>query len=508
MSSLGSNIKYLREHHDISALAMSKKLQISLQDYNAWESGLSLPTITNVMDICAVFGLKNPTDLFSDNFIQMFNSSEIKTAKAVAKRKAEAQKLKGDTETKLTFFVKEGSYYSSVALFDICIMLALGMLVSMFLPSFIVGEKVYIGYLAAMAGVVPAIFTYLLAVLCIIIIFVGFRGNYRVIEGNEFLQKSTAIGLKLIYLFSGLLCATFAMLLYFTTEEYEYGLTIITALSIVFLMFAIMSSASIKPAKKDAVTYTYVIKFAKYKLKTNAPRKTLKIVSILGFALSLIAVALGVVQIVMDKVLLVDQLGINNGIVATITEGFYDMLPFVFGGLLEKIIVAVVALLVLATNLSNIIVSNKVKKTDYDGYLQDTQTKKVRKHLSVNFALDIISYVVAYALIITTLTSSAAGTKLLYQYYMIPILTVVSLLTALRYLLYPKVYGAFRGAETYENTGYSEVKMDEEKRRAKLEKKGKNPDEVNEKPEKQPKEKKKKGKKGEEAEETTEGGNE
>ena len=77
MSSLGSNIKFLRERHNISPLAMSKKLQISLQDYNAWESGLSLPTITNVMDICAVYGLKNPTDLFSDNFIQIYNSSEI-----------------------------------------------------------------------------------------------------------------------------------------------------------------------------------------------------------------------------------------------------------------------------------------------------------------------------------------------------------------------------------------------------------------------------------------------
>ena len=61
MSALGSNIKFLREHHNITPLAMSKKLKISLQDYNAWESGLSLPTISNVMDVCAVYGLKNPT---------------------------------------------------------------------------------------------------------------------------------------------------------------------------------------------------------------------------------------------------------------------------------------------------------------------------------------------------------------------------------------------------------------------------------------------------------------
>ena len=127
--------------------------------------------------------------------------------------------------------------------------------------------------------------------------------------------------------------------------------------------------------------------------------------------------------------------------------------------------------LVIAVNISNIIATNKVKTTDYNGYLKDEQTKKVRKHLSINFALDVAAYAMAYGLIIASLTASVDGTKLLYEYYMIPILTVVSLITALRYLLYPKVYCAFRGAETYEVTGFSEVKLDEEKKQKKLAKK-------------------------------------
>jgi glucan phosphoethanolaminetransferase (alkaline phosphatase superfamily) len=135
------------------------------------------------------------------------------------------------------------------------------------------------------------------------------------------------------------------------------------------------------------------------------------------------------------------------------------------------IVCGLVAALVIAVNISNIVATNKIKTTDYNGYLKDEQTKKVRKHLSINFALDIVAYAMAYALIIVSLTASVEGTKLLYEYYMIPILTVVSLITALRYLLYPKVYCAFRGAETYEVTGFSEVKLDEEKKQKKLAKK-------------------------------------
>lgn len=513
MSSLGSNIKFLRERHNISPLAMSKKLQISLQDYNAWESGLSLPTITNVMDICAVYGLKNPTDLFSDNFIQIYNSSEIKTVKQVAKRKAEAQKLKEESDAKLTFMIKDGSYYGSTATFNLTIILAIGILVSLFLPSFVVGEKIYIGYLAPWAGILPAVFMYLIAVISVLMIFVGIRGNYRMLAGNEFLPKNSAILLKLAYLFSGLFCAAFALIAYFTTESYEYGLTVVTALSLVYMAFAIMSSMSIKPAKKDTVTYTYVIKFAKYKLRTDKPRKLLKVVSIIGFALAIVCVGLAVGQIIFGKVRLVDEFGLSKGIIAKVSDGFFAMLPHVFGTLFSKIAWAVVAVLVLAVRISNIAVSNKVQKTDYNGYLQDTQTRAVRKHIAINFALDILSYVMAYALIICGLTATVDGTKLFYEYYMLPVLTVVSLLVALRYILYSKVYDAFRGAETYEVTGFSEVKQDEEKRQKKLEKKGIDPNAPQEeKPAKPKKEKKAKKGKGEDQEtpapaDTNEGGN-
>ena len=96
---------------------------------------------------------------------------------------------------------------------------------------------------------------------------------------------------------------------------------------------------------------------------------------------------------------------------------------------------------------------------------------------------------------------------------MLPVLTVVSLLVALRYILYSKVYDAFRGAETYEVTGFSEVKQDEEKRQKKLEKKGIDPNAPQEeKPAKPKKEKKAKKGKGEGQDvsapaDTNEGGN-
>ena len=508
MSSLGSNIKFLRERHNITPLAMSKKLQISLQDYNAWESGLSLPTITNVMDICAIYGLKNPTDLFSDNFIQIYNSSEIKTVKEVAKRKAEAQKLKEDSDAKLTFMIKDGSYYGSTGTFNLSIILAIGILVSLFLPSFVVGEKIYIGYMAPWAGVLPAVFMYLIAILSGFMVYVGIKGNYRMLAGNEFMPKNSAIALKLAYLFSGLLCATLALLAYFTTETYEYGLTVVTALSIVYMSFALMSAMSIKPAKKDTVTYTYVIKFAKYKLRTDKPRKLLKFVSFVGLILSVVCIVLGVMQLIFGDVKLVDQFGLNTGIVATISTGFFEMLPHVFGSLFAKIAWAIVAVLVLLVRILNIAVSNKVQKTDYNGYLQEKQTRAVRKHLALNFALDMLTYVIAYALIICGLTATVDGTKLFYEYYMLPIMTGVSLLIALRYILYTKVYDAFRGAETYEVTGFSEVKQDEEKRQKKLEKKGADPNqEKSEKPKKEKKAKKGKSEDSQAPEDSTEGGN-
>ena len=415
--------------------------------------------------------MKNPTDLFSENFIQIYNSSEIKTVKEVAKRKAEARKHNEDAEAKLTFFVKDGSYFGSKTLFDSSIMLALGVLIALFLPCFEVSGKNVIGYLAFKAGVLPAVFLYLIAVIAIVMFFVGMRGNYKILEGNEFMNKSLAIGLKVAYLMSGLVVGVLALVVYFLSESYEYGLTIITACGLTYMVAAMAASFSIKPARKDAMTYTYVVKFAKYKLRTNTPRKLLKIVSLFGAILSIAAVGLGVAQIFFGKVKLVEEIGLNSGIFATITEGFYAIYPYLTDGIFRMIVCGLVAALVIAVNISNIIASNKVKTTDYNGYLKDEQTKKVRKHLSVNFALDILSYVLAYALIIASLTASVEGTKLLYEYYMIPILTVVSLLTALRYLLYTKVYCAFRGAETYEITGFSEVKLDEEKKQKKLAKK-------------------------------------
>ena len=184
------------------------------------------------------------------------------------------------------------------------------------------------------------------------------------------------------------------------------------------------------------------------------------------------------------------------------------MLPHVFGSLFAKIAWAIVAVLVLLVRILNIAVSNKVQKTDYNGYLQEKQTRAVRKHLALNFALDMLTYVIAYALIICGLTATVDGTKLFYEYYMLPIMTGVSLLIALRYILYAKVYDAFRGAETYEVTGFSEVKQDEEKRQKKLEKKGAEPSqEKSEKPKKEKKAKKGKSEDSQAPEDSTEGGN-
>ncbi len=522
MSALGSNIKFLRERHDITPLAMSKKLKISLQDYNAWESGLSLPTINNVMDICAVYGLKNPTDLFSESFVQIYNATEIKTVKEVARRKAEAKKLAADSaETKLNFMVKEGSYYGNTNYFGISICLAIAILIALFLPCFIVDEKPVIGYLAVSSNIIYGIVIYLVALIALFVIFAGTRANYKILEGNEFMTKHFAILLKLLYVITGLLVGALTLFVYFSYTTYEYGLTVFTGVSLVYMVFALFSALSIKAAGKDAVTYAYVIKFSKYKLRTDRPRKLLKALSIIGLILTIVAVALGVVQLVMDKVLLVDQIGMNNGIIGTITTGFYAILPYLTDTLFKKIVVCLVVALVIATTISNIAVSNKVQKTDYNGYLKDDQTKRIRRHLAVNLALDVVTYAIAYALILVTLTDSVEGTKLIYEYYLIPILTIVSLFVALKYLVYPKVYGAFRGAETYELTGFSEVKLDEEKRQKKLAKKSGGEakesqtqnSEQTEKPKKEKKEKVKKDKKKKGEEEpstepnTTDGGN-
>ncbi len=508
MSALGSNIKFLRERHNISALAMSKKLRISLQDYNAWESGLSLPAITNVMDICAVYGLKNPTDLFSDNFVQIYNSSEIKSMKQVAKRKAEERKQKEESDDiRLNFIIKDGSYKGSTPTFDITIVLAISILVSLFFPAFIVKEKVLIGYLAISAGIYQGIFVYLLAILAFVVVVMGIRGNYKILEGNEFMTKSYAIGMKVFYLLAGLVVGTFALLVYFSLEDYEYGLTLCTALSLVFMMFSIMSSLSIKSVKKDAMTYTYVIKFSKFKLKSDKPRKILKTISIIGLVLLVIAVALGVVQLIFGKALLIDMVGLNKGFFAKVTTGFYDMLPYITKGIFNKIVCGLVVALVLFVRISNIVLTRKAKKTDYNDYVPAEQTRSLRKRLGINIALDVASYAMAYALIIGSLTATVEGSKLIYQYYLLPILTFFSLIAALRYLACYKVYSSFRGAETEEVTGFSEVKLDEEKRQKKLDKKGDKP-EKSEKPPKEPKPKKEKKGKGEGTPETPqEGGN-
>lgn len=504
MSSLGSNIKFLRERHNITPLAMSKKLKISLQDYNAWESGLSLPTINNVMDICSVYGLKNPTDLFSENFVQIYNSMEIKTVKEVARRKAEAQKNKADTDAKLNFVIKDGSYSSNLTLFGISICLAIGILVSLFLPCYLSSNGSVIGYLAVSSNMLGGIFIYLIALISLFIIFCGTKSNYKIIAGNEFMDKNLAISVKLIYIISGLLVGALSLFVYFTAVSYEYGLTVFTSLCLVYMVFAILGATTIRPVKKDMVTYTYVIKFSKYKLRTDRPRKTLKALSIVELILTIVAVALAVVQFVMDKVLLVDSLGINNGLVKTITTAFYAMLPIVTDSIVKKVGIGLVVALLFVTHISNIVLAKRVQKTDYNGYLDEIQTKSVRNHLSVNFAFNILAYVISFAVVLLSLTATVEGTKLIYEYYLIPIFTVISLLVAFKFLVYPAVYGAFRGAETYEVTGFSEVKLDEEKKQKKLEKK-KAP---KEKPVKEKQVKEKPQKPNKKASKSNEGGNE
>ena len=99
-----------------------------------------------------------------------------------------------------------------------------------------------------------------------------------------------------------------------------------------------------------------------------------------------------------------------------------------------------------------------------------------------------------FATVLIGLVSSADARLLAAKNYLLPILTLISVFIVIRLSLYIKAYFAYRGAETVEVTGFSEVQLDERKHKKSKKSSDSEPkqDKSNEKKEK-PKKKSKKG---------------
>lgn len=495
MGAIGDNIKFLREHHKFSPAAVAKKLNINVQDYNAWENGLLLPTIDKVMSLCAIYKVKSPTDLFSDSFIQRYNAKEVKSLREAAIKKAQDEaNFNGETETKLNFVIPNGSYYNKPLFFGISIALCFVLLLGFFLPCFSVDGKSYIGYVCFKYDLVSSILIYVSTVLTLLFAIIALRFNYKVVYHNEFFPKEMATKMKVTYLlFSFLIMGINGALFVLNSKNYDVGIAVQVAVAICLFISSMFALTTIKASKPDSITYSYVMKFSKYKIRSDAPKRALKGFAVTGIIFALLGVAYVALEILMKGGIL-GLIGVKKGIIYNILNA----IPTTFNAINTSIGVIVAMGVSFAIfvylQFADIMVCGTIKKQYENGLVKSEDAHSVKKTLVINLILGIISYVVMFATVLIGLVSSADTRLLAAKNYLLPILTLISVLIVIRLSLYIKAYFAYRGAETVEVTGFSEVQLDERKHKKSKKSSDSEPkqDKSDEKKEK-PKKKSKKG---------------
>ncbi len=485
MSIIGDNIKFLREHHKFTPTAVAKKLNINVQDYNAWESGLLLPTIDRVMSLCAIYKVQAPTDLFSESFVQNYNAKEVKSLKEAAIKKAQEEaNFNGSVNSKLNFVIPDGSYYSNPLFFTIAIVLAFGLLAGFFLPCFATTSGKFIGYVAFNFDLVTTVLVYAVAAITILFIVLALRFNYKILFHNEFYPKQVAARIKLIYIAMPLLILGLNIAIFIMNQEiYDLGLAVVTAVAICMFLASIAAITSIKPARPDSITYSYVMKFSKYRIKTDAPRKALLVFGIIGLILSLASVALFVIELFI-KGGVIGMLGVESGMIKDFSNIFKTVFDHVNTGIPVMAVLGVCAAGFIYLQVADIALSNILKKQFHKGDIKADDVKYAKRLNIINLVIGICVYVMAYATIILGLVSNADARLVAAENYIAPILTGISAFVVARLSVNIKVHFVYRGSETKEVTGFSEVQLDEE---AKQKKSGKKPAQKTEQQESQPK---------------------
>lgn len=470
MSSIGNNIKFLREHHKFTPAAVAKKLDINVQDYNAWESGLLLPTIDKVMSICAIYKINSPTELFSDSFIQTYNAKEVRSLRELAMKKAQDEAaFNKDTDAKLNFIIPKDSYHSSPLFFSISIVFGFVLLLGFLLPCFIDGDIRVVGYVAFNLDVVTAVLVYVSAILCLVFVILALRYNFLIVSYNEWFPKKLATNIRLLYVLAPIFIMIINSIVFIlNSKRYDFGLPIQTAVSICMFLSSMVAISTIKPAKPDSITYSYVMKFSKYKLRSDAPRKALSVFSILGIVVSVISVVFFVMQLVVKDGVVGGLFKVTNGAIYNFSNAFITLFDYVNSSIVVTIILSICAVIFIYLQISDLILSMKLKRQYHQGIIKADDVKTTKRFDIINLILGILVYVIVFTTIILGLTSSADARLASSQYFVIPVLSAISVLVCVRLALNIKVFFCYRGAETVEVTGFSEVELDE---RAKLNRK-------------------------------------
>ena len=480
MSTIGDNIKFLREHHKFTPGAVAKKLDINVQDYNAWETGLLLPTIDKVMSICAIYKVSSPTELFSESFIQQYNAKDVKAKKAEAIRKAQEEaNFNQATDAKLSFVIPDGSYYYKPFFFNLAIFMAFALMVSLFAPFFIQTPSSAFAQFIDKDNLITTVLVACALLFSLIFVIIAIKFNFKVVEHNEFFPKKMATRMKLFYLAMPLIIAGLvAANLVLKGQPFKILELVQAGIAAVMFLSSFIALLTIRPAKPSSITYNYVMKFSKYRLRSDGARKCLLTFAIIGLALGIIALAAVVLQLMMDGGV-IGLIGVKSGFIKDFSDGFIAIFNHVNTGLAATIVLGASFALYLYTQIVDIIISRQLKQQYHKGDIKAEQAQDTKMLNIGNIVAGILTYVLSFATVILGLIANADARVAAAQYYVVPILTAISIFVVIRVSVNIKVHFAYRGAETKEVTGFSEVKLDEQAKERKQSKK----------PSKQPKEK-------------------
>ncbi len=492
MSTIGDNIKFLREHHKFTPGAVAKKLDINVQDYNAWETGLLLPTIDKVMSICAIYKVASPTELFSESFIQQYNAKDVKAKKAEAIRKAQEEaNFNQATDAKLSFVIPDGSYYYKPFFFNLAIFLAFALMVSLFVPFFIQTPSSAFAQFANKDNLITTVLVACALLFSLIFVIIAIKFNFKVVEHNEFFPKKMATRMKLFYLampliIAGLIAANVVL----KGQPFKMLELVQAGIAAVMFLSSFIALLTIRPAKPSSITYNYVMKFSKYRLRSDGARKCLLTFAIIGLALGIIALAAVVLQLMMDGGV-IGLIGVKSGFIKDFSDGFIAIFNHVNTGLAATIVLGASFALYLYTQVVDIIISRQLKQQYHKGDIKAEQAQDTKMLNIGNIVAGILTYVLSFATVILGLIANADARVAAAQYYVVPILTAISIFVVIRVSVNIKVHFAYRGAETKEVTGFSEVKLDEQAKERKQSKKPNQQPKEKQSKEKQPKQNKK-----------------
>lgn len=328
----------------------------------------------------------------------------------------------------------------------IAICLSIALLLSLFLPMVRGGGQSYIGFALISVDIVRGILAIALALLVVAFLIDILVVQYKVLAAQNIVDKRFAKTIKrnsIIYAVLSL--AIVVALLVLSLDDFELGMIVLGVIEIFFVVACIMIVALTKRVKVGTKKRA-IIKHKTYQMQNSNSKKALLIGSIITmvlWVLVMLFVVVGVVQAAGGQNVL-QQIGIVNDWLWWIAELFAGFAGMLLGNYILIALMFVVLLGIFALQISNISLYKKLVRNDFDKKSHTLkELKSVRRHGITNLSVGAGLYVMAMAIVLGLIFGDYQNTWFAYEYGVLIILTVISLVVVYKLTIYIRLYKCF-----------------------------------------------------------------